>query len=94
MRIGKYEGSESSAGTAITFLLIGLGLGCGGLLLLENGAAAAEDLRRSYDDALGNRLRVDRGGERPVDDVVEKGGDIADELRSKARPLSDLLRRS
>jgi hypothetical protein len=26
-------------------------------------------------------------------DVVEKGADFADELRSKAEPLSDLLRR-
>jgi len=43
MRIGKYEGSESSAGTAITFLLIGLGLGLRWAVAgSENGAAAAE----------------------------------------------------
>jgi hypothetical protein len=28
-----------------------------------------------------------------LEDVVEKSGDFADELRAKAKPLSDLLRR-
>jgi hypothetical protein len=29
-----------------------------------------------------------------LDEVVEKGSDLAEELRTKAKPLSDLLRRS
>ena len=28
------------------------------------------------------------------EDVVEKGSDLADELRAKAAPISDMLRRS
>jgi gas vesicle protein len=96
MRIGKYEGSESSAGTAITFLLIGLGAGAAvGLLLApKTGRQLRKDLRRSYDDALGTVSEWTEEAKDRLDDVVEKGGDIADELRSKARPLSDLLRRS
>ncbi|MFY9659749.1 MAG: YtxH domain-containing protein [Terriglobales bacterium] len=96
MRIGKYEGSESSAGTAITFLLIGLGVGAAvGLLLApKTGRQLRKDLRRSYDDALGTVSEWTEEAKDRLDDVVEKGGDIADELRSKARPLSDLLRRS
>jgi len=96
MRIGKYEGSESSAGTAITFLLIGLGVGAAvGLLLApKTGRQLRKDLRRSYDDALGTVPEWTEEAKDRLDDVVEKGGDIADELRSKARPLSDLLRRS
>ncbi len=96
MRIGKYEGSESSAGTAITFLLCGLGVGAAvGLLLApKTGRQLRKDLRRSYDDALGTVSEWTEEAKDRLDDVVEKGGDIADELRSKARPLSDLLRRS
>ena len=54
MRIGNYESSESAVGTAITFLLIGLGVGAGlGLLLAPKaGRQLRKDLRRSYDDAL------------------------------------------
>jgi gas vesicle protein len=96
MRIGKYEAPESSAGTAITFLLIGLGVGAAvGLLLApKTGRQLRKDLRRSYDDALGTVSEWTEEAKDRLDDVVEKGGDIADELRSKARPLSDLLRRS
>jgi len=53
MRIGKYESSDSTAGTAITFLLIGLGVGAAlGLLLApKTGRQLRKDLRRSYDEA-------------------------------------------
>ena len=54
MRIGKYMGSDGAAGTAVTFLLIGLGVGAAlGLLLApKSGRQLRKDLRRSYDDAL------------------------------------------
>ena len=96
MRIGKYESSDGTTGTAVTFLLIGLGVGAAlGLLLApKTGRQLRKDLRRSYDDALETASDWTDEAKERLDDVVEKGGDFADELRSKAKPLSDLLRRS
>ena len=96
MRIGKYESSEGTAGTAITFLLIGLGVGAAlGLLLAPKpGRQLRKDLRRSYDDALETASEWTDEAKDRFEEMVEKGSDLADELRSKAKPISDLLRRS
>jgi gas vesicle protein len=96
MRSGKYESSDGVAGTAITFLLIGLGVGAAlGLLLAPKpGRQLRKDLRRSYDDALETASEWTDEAKDRFEEVVEKGSDLADELRSKAKPLSDLLRRS
>jgi gas vesicle protein len=96
MRSGKYESSEGTAGTAITFLLIGLGVGAAlGLLLAPKpGRQLRRDLRRSYDDALETASEWTDEAKDRFDEVVEKGSGLADELRSKAKPISDLLRRS
>lgn len=95
MRIGKYESSESSnVGTAITFLLIGLGAGAlAGLLLApKSGKALRRDIRDGYDDAkdtLGDwadeaKSRVRDAGER-VRDVASRGVDMAADLGSDLR---------
>jgi len=96
MRIGKYESSDGTAGIAITFLMIGLGVGAAlGLLLAPKpGRQLRKDLRRSYDDALETASEWTDEAKDRFEEVVEKGADLADELRSKAKPLSDLLRRS
>jgi len=96
MRVGKYEGSDGTAGTAITFLMIGLGVGAAlGLLLAPKpGRQLRRDLRRSYDDALETASEWTDEAKGRFEEVVEKGSDLADELRSKAKPISDLLRRS
>jgi len=96
MRSGKYESSSGAAGTAITFLMIGLGIGAAlGLLLAPKpGRQLRKDLRRSYDDALETASDWTDEAKDRFEEVVEKGTDLADELRSKAKPLSDLLRRS
>ena len=95
MRIGKYESSNGSAGTAVTFLLIGLGVGAAlGLLLApKTGRQLRKDLRRSYDDALDTVSDWTDEAKDRFEEAVEKGSDFADELRSKAAPLSDLPRR-
>jgi gas vesicle protein len=96
MQIGKYESSDGKAGTAVTYLLIGLGIGAAvGLLLApKTGRQLRKDLRRSYDDAVETVSDwTDEARER-LEDAVEKGGDLADDLRTKAKPLGDLLRRS
>ena len=54
MTTGRYESSEdSNLGTAITFLLIGLGAGAllGLLLAPKAGKQFRKDLRRGYEDA-------------------------------------------
>jgi gas vesicle protein len=95
MRIGKYESSDGTTGTAVTFLLIGLGVGAAlGLLLApKTGRQLRKDLRRSYDDALETATDWTEEAKERLEDVVEKSSDFADELRAKAKPLSDLLRR-
>ena len=96
MRSGKYESSEGKAGTAVTFLMIGLGIGAAlGLLLAPKpGRQLRKELRRSYDDALETASDWSDEAKDRFEEVVEKGSDLAGELRSKAKPLSDLLRRS
>ena len=96
MRMGKYESSEGTVGTAVTFLLIGLGVGAAlGLLLApKTGRQLRKDLRRSYDDALETASEWTDEAKGRFEEVVEKGADFADEVRNKTKPLSDLLRRS
>jgi gas vesicle protein len=96
MRIGKYESSEGKAGTAVSFLLIGIGIGAAlGLLLApKSGRQLRKDLRRSYDDALDTVSEWTDEAKDRFGEAVDATSDFADDLRSKAKPLSDLLRRS
>jgi gas vesicle protein len=108
MRIGKYESSEgSNVGTAITFLLIGLGAGAvvGLLLAPKSGKALRRDLQHGYEDArdtLGEwadeaRDRVRDAGERVRDAAsrgVEMASDLGEELRDTAREKVEPLRRA
>lgn len=108
MRIGRYESSEGgNVGTAITFLLIGLGAGAlvGLLLAPKSGKALRRDLQRGYEDArdkLGDwadeaRGRVREAGERVRDAAsrgVEMASDLGEELRDTAREKVEPLRRA
>ena len=64
MRTGKYEASDggNSAGTAVTFLLIGLGAGAllGLLLAPKAGQAAQERSSQEIRFRQGNGRRLDR----------------------------------
>lgn len=109
MRIGRYESSESGSniGTAITFLLIGLGAGTllGMLLAPKTGKQLRRDIQRGYDDAretLGDwadeaaeniKDRVRDVGER-VRDAANRGMEVAEEFRDAARDKVEPLRRS
>ena len=104
MRIGRYQSSDSNnVGTAITFLLIGLGAGAlAGLLLApKTGKQMRRDLQRGLEDAkdtLGDW--ADEAKERARDasdrvrDVASKGVEMADDLREKVEPLRRVINRS
>ena len=97
MRIGRYETSEGSnnVGTAISFLLIGLGVGAavGMLLAPKSGKQIRKDLRRSYDDTLDTISEWTDEAKERFEEVVEKGAGLTEELRAKAEPLTRKLRR-
>jgi gas vesicle protein len=104
MRSGRYESSEgSNLGTAITFLLIGLGAGAltGLLLAPKTGKQLRRDLKRGYEDARETlddwteeaKDRVRDAKER-VRDVADRGAEIAEGLREKVEPLRRVINRS
>ena len=94
MAEGKYE-SGSTVGTAITFLLIGLGAGTviGMLLAPKPGKQMRRDLRRGYDSA---RETFDDWKENAKDfaeEVMERGTDFADDVRDRVTPVVKAARR-
>jgi gas vesicle protein len=104
MRMGNYESSEgnSNVGTAITFLLIGLGAGAlAGLLLAPKaGKYLRRDLKRGYEGA---RDRIDDWAGEAKDrahdaadrlrDVADRGVEMAENLRDKVEPLRRAINR-
>lgn len=104
MSSGRYESSQgSNLGTAITFLLIGLGAGAlAGLLLApKTGKQMRRDLQRGYEDAKEGfndwadeaKDRVREVSDR-VRDVASRGADLAEELRDRTEPLRRAIRKS
>jgi gas vesicle protein len=98
MRTGKYETSErgnSTVGTAVSFLLIGLGIGAavGMLLAPKSGKQIRKDLRRSYDDTIDTISDWTDEAKERFEEVVEKGAGLTEQLREKAEPLTRRLRR-
>lgn len=104
MTTGRYESSDGGhIGTAITFLLIGLGAGAlAGLLLApKTGKQLRRDLRRGYEDAKENfddwaedaKDRAREVGER-VRDAASRGAELAEDLRDRVEPLRKAINRS
>lgn len=104
MSSGRYESSQgSNIGTAITFLLIGLGAGAlAGLLLApKTGKQMRRDLQRGYEDAKDSfgdwadeaKDRVRDVSER-VREVASRGADFAEEIRDRTEPLRRAIRKS
>lgn len=104
MTTGRYESSEgSNIGTAITFLLIGVGAGAllGLLLAPKSGKQLRKDLRRGYEDARDSvgewaddaKDRAREVGER-VRDAATRGAELAEDLRDKVEPLRRVINRS
>ena len=103
MSTGRYESSEgNSVGTAITFLLIGLGAGALVALALapKSGKQFRRDLKRGYNDA---RETLEDWTEEAKDrvrdvkvrarDAAERGANFADDLRERVEPLRRVVSR-
>jgi gas vesicle protein len=96
MREGKYEASEQGrVGTAITFLLIGLGAGTliGLLFAPKPGKQMRRELRRKYEDARDTIEDWKEDAREAAEDALERGAEIADELRDRVTPLTRAVRR-
>lgn len=97
MREGKYQSSEegSRAGTAVTFLLIGLGAGAliGLLFAPKAGKQMRKELRRRYEDARENFDEWKDDAKEAAEEVIERGTEFAEELRDRVTPLAKNLRR-
>ncbi len=94
MREGKYEGG-SNIGTAITFLLIGLGAGAvvGMLFAPKDGRQMRRDLRRGYENARETFDEFKENARDFAEDAIERGSDLAEELRERVTPLTKAIRR-
>ena len=94
MREGKYE-SSGNVGTAITFLLIGLGAGAvvGMLFAPKAGRQMRRDLRRGYATARETFDDWKENAKDFADEVIERGSDFADDLRDRVTPLGKAAKR-
>lgn len=94
MREGKYE-SSGNVGTAITFLLIGLGAGAvvGMLFAPKAGHQMRRDLRKQYETARETFDDWKENAKDFADEVMERGSDFADDLRERVTPLGKAAKR-
>lgn len=94
MREGSYERS-GNVGTAITFLLIGLGAGAviGMLFAPKAGRQMRRDLRRGYENARETFDDLKENAKDFADEVIERGSDLADDLRERVTPLTKAAKR-
>ncbi|HMC72821.1 MAG: YtxH domain-containing protein [Acidobacteriota bacterium] len=96
MRTGNYESSDkSTAGTAVTFLLIGLGAGALVALLLapKTGKQMRRDLRRKYDDVRETVEDFAEEAKERVNDVMERGSEWVDTARERVDPIARAVRK-
>ena len=96
MRYGKYESSErGNVGTAITFLLMGLGAGALAALLFapKSGKQMRRDLRRRYADARDTFDEWKDEAKEVAEEAIERGTEIAEEVRDRVTPLTKAARR-
>jgi gas vesicle protein len=95
MREGKYESGGGNVGTAITFLLIGLGAGAivGMLFAPKAGRQMRRDLRRGYENAKETFDDFRETARDFAEEAAERGADFADDLRDRVKPLTRAIRR-
>ena len=100
MRIGKYESSsKSNVGTAVTFLMIGVGAGALIALMLapKTGKQMRKDLRKRYDDARDSLQDWSEDAIDRVNELADRSTEWAEELRDMARdkaaPIAKAIKR-
>ena len=96
MREGRYEPDQGSrVGTAITFLLIGLGAGAvvGMLFAPKTGRQMRRDIRRGYEHARETFDDLKESARDFAEDAIDRGSDIAEDLRDRVKPLARGIRR-
>ena len=81
----KLPTAGNSAGTAVTFLLIGLGAGAllGLLLAPKPGKQLRKDLRKKYDSARETVEDWTDDAKEFAEEAMERGAEIADEVRER-----------
>jgi gas vesicle protein len=96
MQEGKYEASEQGRfGTAITFLMIGLGAGTllGLLFAPKPGKQMRKELRRRYKDARETIEDWKEEAKDAAEVALERGAEMAEEFRERVTPLTKGIRR-
>ncbi len=97
MRGGEYESSEDNGGLgiAVTFLLIGLGAGAivGLLLAPKTGKQLRKELRGRYDDARDAMEDFASDAKVRVEEVLDRGSEMAEKVRDKVGPLAERMRK-
>jgi gas vesicle protein len=93
--MGDKKDHGSQAGTALTFLLIGMGTGA--LIALwyapKSGELMRRDIRRKYKDARGAMEDFAEGARGRVEEVLERGADLVEEIEKRVEPLKRALQR-
>ena len=94
MREGRYE-SGNNIGTAISFLLIGLGAGAvvGMLFAPKTGRHMRRDLRRGYSSARDTFDDWKETARDFAEDAVERSTEMAEDFKERIRPLARGSRR-
>jgi gas vesicle protein len=94
MREGRYE-SGNNVGTALSFLLIGLGAGAvvGMLFAPKTGRHMRRDLRRGYANACEAFDDWKETARDFAEDAVERSAGVAEDLKERIRPLTRGIRR-
>ena len=90
-RFGEYQSSDrSNVGLALTFLLIGLGVGALSALLFapKSGKQIRRALRRKYEDAR----EVLEDWTEQAGEVIERGTEWANTAKEKVAPIAQAAR--
>jgi gas vesicle protein len=97
MKSGKYESSEDGGniGTALTFLLIGLGAGAlvGLMYAPKTGRQMRKELRKKYETARETLDDWKDQAREAAEDAIDRGAEIAEEVRERVTPLTNAVRR-
>jgi gas vesicle protein len=90
---------ENQFGTALTFLVIGIGAGAIAALLLapKSGEQLRRDIRRRYEDARETIEDLAEDAKEKMEDAIERGSewmeDVEQTTRKRVAPLARALRR-